>query len=135
MGVTPFPEHFDPPFHRALGIQMGMSEDGEGVAWITVDPERHYGNAWVHGGLVAALVDISSGITIARSVKGDPMNTIEGTIELKVNYLQKVVDGDIKATAHLLHIGKRIAVTEVDIKNGDRLVAKGLATFILRDQE
>lgn len=134
-GIAEFPEHFDPPFHRSLGIRMGLNEAGDGVAWIDVDPERHYGNRWAHGGAVAALVDIASGVTIARNAKSDPMKLIDGTIELKVNYLRKVVVGDMTACARLLHMGKRVAVTDVDVTNDGVLCAKAIATFMLRTDD
>lgn len=128
------PDEFSPPFHRALDIKMGFGPDSEGVAWIEVDPDRHYGNRWAHGGVAGALVDIASGITIARNAGSrDPMKLIEGTIELKVNFIRKVVEGDMTATARILHLGRRIAVTEVDVTNRGRLCAKAIATFMLAD--
>jgi uncharacterized protein (TIGR00369 family) len=126
------PEEFSPPLHKVLGVQMGLGPNGEGVAWIEVDPEKHYGNRWAHGGIVATLADIASGIAIARKV-GNPFHAIDGTIELKVNYIRKVVEGDLTATASLLHLGKRVAVTEVVCTNRGVLCARALATFMLRD--
>lgn len=125
------PGEFSPPFQRVLGIQMAVGDDRSGVAWITVDPEVHYGNQWAHGGIVCALADVASGIAIAQAVP-DPMNVIDGTIELKVNFLRKVLEGDLTATARAVHVGRRIAVTEVDVTNQDRLCARALATFMLR---
>jgi uncharacterized protein (TIGR00369 family) len=125
------PDSYMPPFQRALHIRMGVGTGGEGIAWVAVDPEIHYGNRWAHGGLVGALADVASGIAIARKV-GDGYRTIDGTIELKVNFLRKVVDGDLTATARLLHTGRRIAFTEVDLTNKGTLTAKALATFMLR---
>ena len=81
--------------------------------------------------MVGALADIASGIAIGRMLE-NPMNAIDGTIELKVNFLRKVVEGDLTATARVLHFGKRVAVTEVDLTNKDRLCAKAIATFMLR---
>lgn len=131
MTRVPIPGSFSPPFHRALGIQMAVGPEDEGIAWVEVDPAVHYGNRWAHGGVAGALVDIASGLAIARRV-GDPMKMIDGTVELKVNFLRKVVDGDMTATARLLHLGKRIAVTEVDVTNRGTLCAKAIATFMLR---
>ncbi|MGZ4143841.1 MAG: PaaI family thioesterase [Actinomycetota bacterium] len=128
---TPVPEGFAPPFHRTLGVRMGIGPNGEGVAYLTIDPEKHYGARWAHGGLVGALADIASGIAIARLLQ-NAVNVIDGTIELKINYLRKVVEGDLIATARVLHAGKRVAVTEVDLTNKDRLCAKAIATFMLR---
>lgn len=134
-GVTEFPDVWHPPFHRALGVRMGLNDEHHGVAWVNIDPELHYGNRWAHGGLVGALADISSGITVARHAGGNPMEIIDGTIDLKVNFLRKVVEGDLVATARPLHSGKRVFVTEVDLENGGRLCAKAIATFMLRRPE
>jgi uncharacterized protein (TIGR00369 family) len=125
------PEGYGPPFHKLLGVRMGIGPNKEGIAWVEIDPTKHYGNRWAHGGMVGALADIASGIAIGRMVE-DPMNSIDGTIELKVNFLRKVIEGDLTATARVLHFGKRVAVTEVDLTNKDKLCAKAIATFMLR---
>lgn len=125
------PEGYGPPFHKLLGVRMGIGPNKEGVAWVEIDPEKHYGNRWAHGGMVGALADIASGIAIGRMLE-NPMNAIDGTIELKINFLRKVVEGDLTATARVLHFGKRVAVTECDMTNRGRLCAKAIATFMLR---
>jgi acyl-CoA thioesterase len=132
MKITEIPDSFSPPLHKALHIKMGVGDGGEGIAWVSVDPDVHYGNRWAHGGLAATLADISSGIAIARAFPiEEAYHSIEGTIELKINFLRKVTEGDMRATARVLHLGRRVAVTEVVIENGDRLVAKAIATFML----
>ena len=128
---VPIPEGYGPPFHKLLGVRMGIGPNKEGIAWVEIDPEKHYGSRWAHGGMVGALADIASGIAIARKLE-DAINAIDGTIELKVNFLRKVVEGDLTATARVLHFGKRVAVTEVDLTNQGRLCAKAIATFMLR---
>jgi uncharacterized protein (TIGR00369 family) len=122
---------FNPPFHRLLGVKMNIGPKREGIAAIDVDPEKHYGNRWAHGGVVGALVDIASGIAIAVGMEEDGREAIDGTIELKVNFLRKVYEGDITATATVVHLGKRVAVTDVDVTNKGELCAKAVATFML----
>ena len=122
---------FNPPFHRLLGVKMRMGPNREGIAWIDVDPEKHYGTRWAHGGVAAVLVDIASGIAIALALDEDARKAIDGTIELKVNFVGKVYDGDITATARLVHIGRQTAVTDVDVTNKGELCAKAIATFML----
>jgi uncharacterized protein (TIGR00369 family) len=130
-GTTERRSSFNPPFHRTLGVQMAIGPNREGIAYIEVDPEKHYGNRWAHGGVVGALVDIASGIAIAVQMDEDGRKAIDGTIELKVNFLRKVYEGDMTATATVVHLGKRIAVTDVDVTNKGRLCAKAVATFML----
>jgi uncharacterized protein (TIGR00369 family) len=130
-GTTDREPSFNPPFHRTLGVKMKMGPNAEGIAYIDVDPEKHYGNRWAHGGVVGALVDIASGIAIALQLDEDGRKAIDGTIELKVNFLRKVYEGDMTATATVVHLGKRIAVTDVDVTNKGQLCAKAVATFML----
>lgn len=124
------PDRYMPPFQRTLDIRMRIGPAREGIAFVEVDPAKHYGARWVHGGMVGALVDVASGVAIGRAIPR-AVSSIEGTIELKVNFLRKVVDGDLTATARLAHLGRRVAVTEVDVTNRGRLVAKAIATFML----
>jgi uncharacterized protein (TIGR00369 family) len=119
-----------PPFQRALHIQVRVGPENEGVAWVDVDSEVHYGRGSAHGGILGALVDIAGGIAVARGLP-DPLTAIEGTVELKVNFLRKVTDGDITATARLVHLGRRIGVADVDVTNKGRLCAKAIATYML----
>ena len=122
---------FSPPFHRHLGIKMRRGPGGEGVAFIDVDPEVHYGSRWAHGGMAGVLADISSGIAIALALGEDGRKAIDGTVEFKVNFIRKVFDGDMTATATVEHLGRRLAVTSVDITNKGELCAKAIATFML----
>ena len=131
-GITYHPEAYAPPFHEVLGIKVGTGEDGVGCAWVDLDREVHFGAQWAHGGLVGVLADVASGITIARRFD-DPMGVIDGTIEMKVNFLRKAVEGDLTAKARVIRIGRRIAVTDVDVTTQGVLCAKALATFMLNE--
>jgi uncharacterized protein (TIGR00369 family) len=124
-------ERFNPPFHKHLGVQMNIGPNREGIAFIDVDPEIHYGSRWAHGGMVGVLADIASGIAIAVAMGEDGRHAIDGTVELKVNFLRKVYEGDMTATATVVHLGKRLAVTDVNVTNCGELCAKAIATFML----
>jgi len=116
--------------HRTLGIRVSFGPNREGRAAVTVDPDVHYGARFAHGGVVATLADIAGAVAISVRFP-NPMKVIDGTIELKINYLRKVLEGDIVATATPVHIGHRIGVSDVDVHNGDRLVAKALVTYMI----
>lgn len=87
-----------PPFQRHLRIEMGIGPNKEGIARIEIDREIHWGSRWVHGGVFTTLVDVASGIAISNQVPGAP-HSIEGTIEMKVNFLRRAREGDLTATA------------------------------------
>ncbi|MCA1833400.1 MAG: PaaI family thioesterase [Actinomycetota bacterium] len=124
------PEEHWSPLHKTLGITVTLGENHKGIASIQVDPEVHYGARWAHGGIVATLADIAGAVSISRRFE-DPMGAIDGTIELKINYLRKVVEGKIEAIGTAVHIGRRIGVSDIDVMNNGRLVAKALATYML----
>lgn len=128
------PEARISPLHRTLGINVRIGPNGEGIAAIDVDPEVHYGARFAHGGVVATLADIAGAVAIALKLP-DPMTAIDGTIELKINYLRKVIEGDLTATATPVHIGRRIGVSDVNVTNGEVLCAKALVTYMLHSQD
>jgi uncharacterized protein (TIGR00369 family) len=125
------PEEFLPSFQRTLGIEMGVGPDGEGLAWVQVDPDRHWGRTAVHGGLFPALVDVAGAIAVAQTVP-DAVKSIEATIEMKINYLKRATESDLTATARLIHRGRRVAVCDVDITSKGIRCAKASVSYMLR---
>ena len=63
----------------------------------------------------------------------EPLGVLDGTIEMKVNFLRKAVERDLTATARIVRLGRRIAVTDVDVTTEGKLCAKALATYMLRE--
>ncbi len=122
---------FVPPLQRTLGIKMRLGPEGEGIAWIDVDREKHWGRTRVHGGVIPALVDVAGAVTVAHTTQ-DAVNAIEGTIQMTVNYLKPAGDGDLTAMARVIHRGGRVGVAEVEVTNNGELCAKALVTYMLR---
>ena len=125
------PPDFLPSFQRTLGMRMGVAEDGAGMAWVDVDVEMHWGRTAVYGGLFPALVDVAGAIAVAQTVP-DAVKSIEATIEMKINYLKRAKEGDLTATARVIHRGKRVAVCDVDLTNNGIRCAKASVSYMLR---
>ena len=51
---------------------------------------------------------------------------------MKINYLKRAKEGDLTATAHVIHRGKRVAVCDVDVTNNGVRVAKASVSYMLR---
>src|SRR5260370_36851981 len=84
-------------------------------------------NGVVHGGILAALADTAGGIAAYTTV---PKGVALATIELKINYLEAVPGGRIRAEARVLRTGRNFVVTECEIFNRQgALAAKALLTF------
>ena len=51
------------------------------------------------------------------------------TIETSIFYFKAVSAGALTCESRVVHRGKRIAVMEAEIMNGEQLVAKAVGTF------
>lgn len=118
------------PLHRALHLHMGIGVGGEGVVWFDIEPDLHWGNESVHGGVMPPIADIAGAICVAHSFP-DAMTAVDSTIELKVNYLKRAREGRVTAVARMVHRGRRVAVSDVNITNAGNLCAKAIVTYML----
>jgi uncharacterized protein (TIGR00369 family) len=90
----------------------------------------------VHGGVISALVDHCSGFaawSVLPSAKGRVT-----TSDLHVSYLlpAKPADGDLIASAKILHEGSKIIKVDVEVrseKKMDRLLAAGRVSFFRKE--
>lgn len=116
------------PFPAFLGIEIDTLETGVARLSLRHRPEVTQGTGNIHGGAITALCDTSVAVAIFTML-GEGEKIL--TIELKVNFLAPA-DGDIMATAKILHKGRRTAVGEVDVTGADgALVAKALVTYYI----
>jgi uncharacterized protein (TIGR00369 family) len=110
---------------------MGFSLEtiGKGCAVLRMDAQSRHKqlHGVVHGGILAALAD-TAGAMAAQTVlrKGAAL----ATIELKINYLEPVSGGRIRAEARVLRAGRNFVVAECEIFDAKgKLAAKALLTF------
>jgi acyl-coenzyme A thioesterase PaaI-like protein len=52
------------------------------------------------------------------------------TVEMKINLLSPVKEGEIEALAHIVKRGRTISLGEATVRQGDKLVAKGMCIYI-----
>lgn len=85
----------------------------------------------VHGGLLAALVDIA--VLEALFPMFEPDDQPSGTADLNITYLRPALGHRIAAEATVLRKGRQLAVAEVEILAEDgRLCAKGRCIYAFR---
>ena len=54
------------------------------------------------------------------------------TIEMKINYLRPIDDGEIVAEAKIIHQGSQTAIGDIEVKDArGELVAKALSTYAI----
>ncbi len=110
-----------------LGFEVELVELGRAVLGLDVKPHHKQLNGVVHGGIIAALADTAAGMAAYTVV---PRGTAVATVELKINYLEAVPSGRIKADARILRAGRNFVVAECEIFDGrGNLAAKALMTF------
>jgi uncharacterized protein (TIGR00369 family) len=110
-----------------LGFDVESVHDGRAVFVLDVRPSHKQIHGVVHGGILAALADTTAAIAAYTAV---PQGVELATLELKINYLEPVPGGRVKADARVLRSGRNFIVTECEIFNeSGSLAAKALLTF------
>jgi uncharacterized protein (TIGR00369 family) len=94
-----------------------------------VDDRHKQIHGVVHGGVIAALADTAGGLA---TYMASPRGRRVATIEMKINYLEAVEKGVLRAEARVVRIGAHIAVVDCDVRDETRrLVGKALMTFFV----
>ena|ERR1700693_781009 len=117
---------------RLFGFVPEKIEPGRVVLRLRVRPHHLQVYEVVHGGVIAALADTAGGLATYMS---GPRGARVATIEMKINFLEAVERGTVKAEARLLRRGRNFAVVECDVRDSARLVAKALMTFSIGSGE
>jgi uncharacterized protein (TIGR00369 family) len=110
-------------------LGFDVTSIGQGHAVFELDVQAHHKqiHGVVHGGILAALADTTAAIAAYTSV---PRGTEIATVELKINFLEPVPGGRVRAEGHVLRVGRNFVVTECEIFNEDgSMAAKALLTF------
>ena len=77
--------------------------------------------------MIAALADEAVAFALYSLVReGETINTVE----MKINFLGAVKDGEVEAEAHIAKRGRTISLVYLHGAPGRRLGAKGLCTYI-----
>lgn len=125
--------HFDEfPLHRFLGVTLDEQRRGFARIALATGPNTIGGvGGSVHGGVLAALVDIAM-LQALFSTFG-PDDEAAGTADLNITYLRPALGRRIYAEATVIKKGRQLAVTEVEIKDEEgRLCAKGRTLYAIR---
>ena len=110
-----------------FGFDVERVHKGRAVFRLDVRPSHKQIHNVVHGGIIAALADTTAAIAAYTAV---PRGVELATLELKINYLEPLSGGTVKADARVLRAGRNFIVTECEILNDSgSLAAKALLTF------
>jgi acyl-CoA thioesterase len=115
------------PFIKFVGITVPQLGRGYARFVLPFKPDLANSIGLMQGGVIAALADEAVAFALYSLVKdGDTFNTVE----MKINFLGAVKEGDVVAEAHIAKRGRTISLGEFEVRQNERLVAKGLCTYI-----
>jgi|SRR5262245_8766056 len=118
------------PFHQWLRPEVSGVDESGVVIRLALRPEfrRDPDEAFVHGGIIAALIDIAGHAAIAaRTRHGIP------TIDMRVDYLRMAAGQEMFARATIVKFGRTLGVVDVSVTDDEkRLVATGRCVFFTR---
>jgi acyl-CoA thioesterase len=114
-------------------MNMRVIAASDGTATIEAFPSEKFYNPQmrVHGGYAATLIDTALGCAVQTKV---PAKVGFGTIELKVNYVRKLVaeTGRITCVGNVIHAGRTMFTAEAKVAGADgKLYAHGSGTFLV----
>ena len=130
-GALPFEAFRDTMGVARSGGYRLLSEEPDAVVLAApVSAELLQGDRRVHGGVLATLADTTAVYALLRELW--PAQTVS-SIDFTLNFLRPAMleGGELLARATILRRGRSVAVCEVELSQGARLVAKGLFTYAL----
>ena len=117
----------------SVGDMIGAELVEHRVGWSLVRlkiEERHLNPfGFVNGTIGFALCDIGMGSAIATEMLKRKASS--ATVEIKINYVKPAREGTLECKSRAIHIGRRLATMEADVRCDGDLVIKATGTFAL----
>jgi len=125
--ITPKLEEYD-RFGKHAGLTFtrwgkGYSQCVLKVSDLLLNP---YGT--VHGGAIFTMADSGMGFALVPTLKEGERCA---SIEVSIVYLKPVISGTLTCDTTVIQKSSKSAILESEIKNGSRLIAKALGTWII----
>lgn len=121
---SPLTEPWEPIYAREQDDAVQLA--------IEVGEPHCNGRGFAHGGLISALADNAMGLSIglkARRVPGQEKASLV-TVSLALDFLDSARVGEVlQVQPSVLKLGRTLAFAECRVLAGDRLVARGNASF------
>jgi len=99
-----------------IGAHLGfrVSSVRKGRVTVKLDVRPHHANAVgsLHGGVLCDIADAAMALAHATNLAADETFT---TLELKINFLKPVWNGQLRAEGRVIKQGRTIGLTECDV--------------------
>ncbi len=99
-----------------LGVQLLSATPGQVELTMPYSDKVTQQQGGFHGGAIGALADIAGGYA-ALTVAPEGMEVV--TVEYKINFLNSLQGGEIRATGKVLKAGRRVIVTTAEVVHTD----------------
>ena len=116
------------PFHRFLDFTIVHAAAGNAELHLPLRPDflRMDGSDWIHGGVIASLIDIAANFAASSLV-----DHAIPTVDLRVDYMRPS-RGALTARGKMRRAGRSLAFVDVEIEDSTgRITAVGRAVFAL----
>ena len=121
------------PYYTLLNMKIEEVKDGYARLTMNLENKHLQFLRTVHGGAIASLADSAAAWATLGSAG---LKAVPVTVEMKINFLAPVESGCLTAEARIVHKGKTISLSDVEVKDGkERLVAKSLVTYYMRNNQ
>lgn len=96
-----------------LGLELADVTPGLLTMQLTIQPHHMAANGYLHAGTVVTLADTACGFGCLANLPDGAENFT--TVELKSNFLRTATSGVIRATAVLVHGGRRTQIWDATV--------------------
>jgi 1,4-dihydroxy-2-naphthoyl-CoA hydrolase len=109
------------PFAVEVGITIDAASKEEVRGRLAWAPERCTTAGLMHGGAVMTLADTLGAVCAFLNL---PSGAATSTITSSTNFFRAVREGEVRGTAHPLHVGRTTIVVQTELRDAnDKLVA------------
>jgi len=117
------------PFWSLLGMELAEIKKGWAKIRLPFTEKLANGIGVAHGGAIFSPADSAVGMALIGLTTRDESIS---TLEMKINYLRPLSEGEIIAEARIVHRGTMTAIGDVEVTDGKgNLIAKGLVTYAI----
>ena len=121
------------PFWSLLGMEIIGIKKGWAKIRLPFTKKLANGIGVAHGGAIFSPADSAVGMALIGLTDRDENIS---TLEMKINYLKPLAEGEIIAEARIVHKGTMTAIGDVEVRDGNgNLIAKGLATYAITKKQ
>jgi uncharacterized protein (TIGR00369 family) len=99
-----------------LGVRLVSVTQGQVELALTYSDKLTQQQGGFHGGAIGALADIAGGYA-ALTVAPEGMEVV--TVEYKINFLNSLQGGEIRAIGKVIKAGRRVIVTSAEVVHLD----------------